>query len=107
MSSNFVGCSIGRSAGLTPLKMRSIQIENVHAVANESSGLSVFRGATLLGQSRSHGDHSITPSALSISGAGTVRLSSLAALRLIINSNFVGSSNGRLEGLAPFRILST
>jgi hypothetical protein len=33
--------------------------------------------------------------------------SALAVFMLTINSNFVGSSNGKSEGFAPFRILST
>src|SRR5262249_35153939 len=52
MSANFVGCSIGRSAGLAPLRMRSTKYaarryraRMFHAIANESSGLSVFAGS--------------------------------------------------------------
>src|SRR6516162_9079344 len=52
-------------------------------------------------------DHSITSSARTINVIGTWSPIALAALRLRISSNFVGCSTGRLEGLAPRRILST
>ena len=51
--------------------------------------------------------HSITSSARASSEAGIVRPNDLAAFMLMISSNFVGSSTGRSDGLAPFRILST
>src|SRR5262249_2090401 len=51
--------------------------------------------------------HSITSSARTINVIGTWSPIPLAALRLRISSNFVGCSTGRLEGLAPRRILST
>jgi hypothetical protein len=51
--------------------------------------------------------HSITSSARTINAIGTWSPIALAALRLMISSNFVGCSTGRLEGLAPRRILST
>jgi hypothetical protein len=51
--------------------------------------------------------YSITSSARSRNASGIVRPSALVALRLITNSNFVGCSNGRSAGLAPFKILST
>lgn len=46
-------------------------------------------------------------SARSSSGCGIVSPSALAALRLIISSNFVGCSIGSSPGFAPLRILST
>ena len=49
----------------------------------------------------------MTPSALASTCGGIVRPICFAVLRLIINSNFVGCSNGRSAGFAPFRILST
>src|SRR5215831_15398586 len=49
----------------------------------------------------------ITLSTLASTFGGIVRPICLAALRLMINSNFVGCSTGRLAGLAPFKILST
>src|SRR5262245_54090817 len=52
-------------------------------------------------------NHSITSSARTINAIGTCSPIALAALRLMISSNFVGCSTGRLEGLAPRRILST
>src|SRR6476646_10058061 len=51
--------------------------------------------------------YSITSSARASTEGGTVRPSALAVLRLIINSNLVGCSTGRSEGLVPLRILST
>src|SRR5262249_2926497 len=51
--------------------------------------------------------HSITSSARTINVIGTWSPIALAALRWMISSNFVGCSTGRLEGLAPRRILST
>src|SRR5262249_39192122 len=51
--------------------------------------------------------HSMTSSARTINVIGTWSPIALAALRLRISSNFVGCSTGRLEGLAPRRILST
>ena len=38
---------------------------------------------------------------------GIIRPISLAAFRLMMNSNFFGCSTGRSAGLAPFKILST
>jgi hypothetical protein len=49
----------------------------------------------------------ITLVAWNRSGAGMVRLSALAVLRLITNSNVSGRSTGRSAGCAPFKILST
>src|SRR2546425_1064139 len=51
--------------------------------------------------------HWITSSARKSSDCGIVRPSALAVLRLMTSSNFVGCSNGRSPGFAPFRILST
>ena len=39
--------------------------------------------------------------------AGIVRPICFAALRLMMNSNFVACCTGRSAGLAPFKILST
>ncbi len=50
--------------------------------------------------------HSITSSAVASSGAGMLRPIVFAALRLITNSNFVGSSTGRSAGFTPLRTLS-
>ena len=49
----------------------------------------------------------ITQPALASTLAGIVSPICFAALRLITNSNFVGRSTGRSEGIAPFKILST
>jgi hypothetical protein len=49
----------------------------------------------------------ITLSALASTLGGIVRPICLAALRLMINSNFFGCSTARSAGLAPLRILST
>src|SRR5215475_12736388 len=49
----------------------------------------------------------ITLSARYSTDCGIVRPICLAALRLIMKSNFFGCSTGRSAGLAPFRILST
>src|SRR5215813_12298496 len=57
--------------------------------------------------SRSSSVYLITLSALASTFGGIVRPICLAALRLMINSNFFGCSTGRLAGLAPFKILST
>ena len=51
--------------------------------------------------------HLITLSARASTFGGIVRPICFAALRLIINSNFVGCSTGKSAGLAPFKILST
>src|SRR6266446_5212460 len=51
--------------------------------------------------------HWITSSARCSSGCGIVRPSTLAVLRLITSSNFVGCSMGRSAGFAPLKILST
>src|SRR6266542_540076 len=51
--------------------------------------------------------HLITLSALARTFGGIVRPICLAALRLMISSNFFGCSTGRSAGLAPFKILST
>src|SRR5215471_9602506 len=51
--------------------------------------------------------HSITSSARNRNDSGIVRSMALAALRLMIRVNRVGTSTGRSAGLAPFRILST
>src|SRR5262249_30870974 len=51
--------------------------------------------------------YSITSSARTSNDGGTVRPSALAVLRLMTNSNFVGCSTGRSEGLVPLSILST
>src|SRR5215208_1106388 len=48
--------------------------------------------------------HSITSSAARSSPSGMVRPSALAVLRLITNSNLVGSITGKSLGLAPRRI---
>jgi hypothetical protein len=49
----------------------------------------------------------MTLSARTSTFGGIVRPICFAALRLMINSNFVGCSTGRSAGLAPFKILST
>jgi hypothetical protein len=51
--------------------------------------------------------YSITSSARASSVGGTSTPSALAVLRLMTNSNLVGSCTGRSEGAAPFSILST
>src|SRR5262249_23230308 len=51
--------------------------------------------------------HLITLSPRARTFAAIVRPIRLAALRLIINSNFIGCSTGRSAGLRPLRILST
>src|SRR5215831_15650353 len=51
--------------------------------------------------------HWITLSAWKRSVGGMVSPSSLAVLRLMTSSNFIGCSTGRSAGLAPFKILST
>jgi hypothetical protein len=50
--------------------------------------------------------HSITSSARARRVGGTATPSTFAALRLITNSNVVGSSTGKSAGRAPFNILS-
>jgi hypothetical protein len=52
-------------------------------------------------------DYLITRSALANTFGGIVSPICFAVLRLIMNSNFFGSSTGKSAGLAPFRILST
>src|SRR5215468_1254290 len=49
---------------------------------------------------------SITSSARASSVGGTSRPSALAALRLMISSNFVGTCNGRSAGFSPLRMRS-
>ena len=51
--------------------------------------------------------HLITLSALASTFGGIGSPICFAALRLMMNSNFVGCSTGRSAGLAPFKILST
>ena len=51
--------------------------------------------------------HLMTLSALAKTLGGMVNPICLAALRLMMNSNFVGCSTGSSAGLAPLRILST
>src|SRR6478752_7469959 len=51
--------------------------------------------------------HSITSSARASSDGGTVRLSALAVVRLMMRSNLVGCSTGMSPGFVPRRILST
>ena len=51
--------------------------------------------------------YSITSSARTSKGGGTVRPSAFAVLRLMTRSNLVGCSTGRSPALAPLRILST
>jgi hypothetical protein len=51
--------------------------------------------------------HSITSSARASSESGIVKPNDLAVFMLMISSNFVGSSTGRSDGLASFKILST
>src|SRR5262249_39112162 len=48
--------------------------------------------------------HSITSSAMASTPGGMVRLSVLAVLRLITNSNLVGCTTGRSLGFSPLRI---
>ena len=52
-------------------------------------------------------DYSITLSARCSTLWGIVRPIALAVLRLMTSSNFAGSSTGKSEGRAPFRIRST
>jgi hypothetical protein len=62
------------------------------------------------GHNRTHApqqNYSITSTACASSVGGTVRPSALAVFMLITNSNLVGCSTGRSEGLVPLRILST
>jgi hypothetical protein len=56
---------------------------------------------------RSLSRHSITLSAMASTPGGIVKLSIFAVLRLMLNSNLIGCSTGRLEALAPFNIRST
>jgi hypothetical protein len=49
--------------------------------------------------------YSISSSARASKEGGTVRPSALAVFMLITNSNLVGCSTGRSEGLVPLRIL--
>src|SRR5215831_18010467 len=49
--------------------------------------------------------HLITLSARANTVGGIVRAICLAALRLMMNSNFLGCSTGRSPGFLPFRIL--
>src|SRR4029453_1841945 len=56
---------------------------------------------------RAASGHWITSSARSSTDGGIVTPSALAVLRLMISSNFVGSSTGKSAGLAPLRIRST
>ncbi len=65
--------------------------------------LAILRGSLDPGA----GAYWTTSSARPSSDCGIVRPSTLAALRLITSSNFVGCSTGRSAGLAPLRILST
>jgi hypothetical protein len=51
--------------------------------------------------------HRITSSARPSTDGGIVRPKTLAVLRLITSSNFVGCSTGMSPGFAPLRILST
>src|SRR6516162_3977645 len=51
-------------------------------------------------------DHSITSSARASSMGGMARPSALAVVRLMMRSNLVGCSTGRLAGFAPRTILS-
>src|SRR5258707_8596375 len=68
------------------------------------------RGMSVSCHKRTHApqqNYSITSSARTSMEGGTVRPSALAVFMLITSSNLVGCSTGRLEGLVPFRILST
>jgi hypothetical protein len=51
--------------------------------------------------------HSITSSAIEVIKGGIVKPSAFAVFPLIKNSNLVGCSTGKSDGLAPFRILAT
>ena len=51
--------------------------------------------------------HSITSSAIEVIKGGIVKPSALAVFPLIKNSNLVGCSTGKSDGLAPFKILAT
>ena len=51
--------------------------------------------------------YSITSSAMASTPGGMVRLSTLAILRLITNSNLVDCTTGRSEGFSPLRIRPT
>jgi len=48
--------------------------------------------------------YSITSSTRASGGAGTVRPSAFAVLKLIVSSNFVGCRNGKSAAFAPLRI---
>ena len=52
-------------------------------------------------------NHLMTLSARANTFGGMVRPISLAAFRLMMNSNFVGCSTGRSAGFVPLSILST
>src|SRR4029453_11529118 len=51
--------------------------------------------------------HRMISSARTSSDWGIIKPNTVAVLRLITNSHFVGCSTGRSAGLAPLRILST
>ena len=51
--------------------------------------------------------HSITSSAIEVIKGGIVKPSALAVFPLIKNSNLVGCSTGKSDGLAPSRIFVT
>ena len=69
----------------------------------------VVRSAMFAKCQKRTSDHtySITSSAVASRDWGIVRPSSLAVLRLMTNSNFVGCSTGRSAGLAPLKMRST
>jgi hypothetical protein len=78
--------------------------------ATGARGVGVNDRAVTGGRSHARRDwppHSITSSARASKVGGTDRLSALAVLRLMTRWNVVGCWTGRLEGLAPFRIIST
>lgn len=74
----------------------------------ESRSLRLGGRRSATGHFRTHAaqHHSMTSSARTSIEGGTVRPSALAIFTLITNSNFVGCSTGRSDGLVPLRILS-
>jgi hypothetical protein len=94
----FVGCCaavggavLSNTVATSPTKIFLI-IEFIFDVAPDASPLT---------------PHRITLSARASTFGGNVRPICFAAFRLMMNSNIVGCSTGRSEGLAPLRILST
>src|SRR4029434_4472912 len=83
-----------------------------HRLSRDFQRRSIFDFCNNICQQETHAlqqkaSYSITSSARTSKEGGTVRPSSLAVFRLITNSNLVGCSTGRSEGLVPLSILST